>query len=45
MKQILHNEVSEGLSALTKFYLLWRWNYQLVKIPFDDARKLAQVQG
>lgn len=45
MKQILHNGDSNKLSPLTKFYLLWRWNYQEVRVPFDEARKLAQSAG
>lgn len=43
--QILHNGIAEELSPLTKFYLMWRWNYQEARIPFDDARKLAQSAG
>ena len=34
-----------NLSPLTKFYLMWRWNYIEVKVPFDEARKLAQSAG
>jgi len=29
----------------TRFYLLWRWTYNSVRAPFDDARKLAQAVG
>ena len=28
VRQILHNGIADELSPLTKFYLLWRWNYQ-----------------
>lgn len=45
MKQILHNGIAGILSPLTKFYLLWRWNYQETRVPFDEARKLAQSAG
>lgn len=45
MKQILHNGIAGKLSPLTKFYLLWRWNYQENRVPFDEARKLAQSAG
>ena len=45
VKQILHNGLSEELSALTRFYILWRWAYQEAKVHFDDARKLAQSVG
>lgn len=45
VKHILHNGIADELSPLTKFYLLWRWNYQETQIPFDEARKLAQSAG
>jgi adenine-specific DNA methylase len=45
VKQILHNGIDEELSALTKFYLLWRWTFQERKAHFDEARKLAQSTG
>lgn len=45
IKQILHNGISEELSPLTRFYILWRWTYGESKVPFDDARKLAQSVG
>ena len=45
IKQILHNGISEELSPLTRFYILWRWSYGESKVPFDDARKLAQSTG
>jgi len=45
MHQILHNGTAAELSPLSKFYLLWRWNYQEVSVPFDEARKLAQSAG
>lgn len=45
MKQILHSGIADELSGLTKFYLLWRWNYQEASVPFDEARKLAQSAG
>lgn len=45
VRQILHNGIAGELSPLTKFYILWRWTYKEVKIPFDDARKLAQGTG
>lgn len=45
IKQILHNGISEELSPLTRFYILWRWTYGDSKVPFDDARKLAQSVG
>ncbi|MFN3996123.1 MAG: DNA methylase, partial [bacterium] len=44
-RQILHNGIAGGLSPLTRFYLLWRWVYKEAKVPFDEARKLAQSVG
>jgi len=45
VKQILHNGILAELSSLTRFYILWRWSYGEAKVPFDDARKLAQSTG
>ena len=45
VKQILHNGIAEKLTALTKFYLLWRWTFQEKKVVFDEARKIAQSTG
>ena len=42
VKQILHNGFAGEISPLTRFYVLWRWNYQEAKVPFDEARKLSQ---
>ena len=45
IKQILHNGFSKEISTLTRFYLLWRWNFQESKVIFDEAKKLAQSVG
>ncbi len=45
VRQILHDGIAGELSALTKFYLLWRWTYQEKRVHFDEARKLAQSTG
>ena len=45
VRQILHNGIVDELTPLTKFYLMWRWNYREASVPFDDARKLAQSAG
>ena len=45
IKQILHNGFSKEISNLTKFYLLWRYNYGEAKVPFDEAKKPAQSIG
>ena len=39
--QILHNGFAGEISELTRFYVLWRWNYSEARVPFDEARKLA----
>lgn len=41
VRQILHNGLFSIISDLTRFYVLWRWNYGEAKVPFDEARKLA----
>lgn len=43
--KILRNGFAAEISQLTRFYLLWRWAYGEAKVPFDDARKLAQSVG
>jgi len=45
VRQILHNGFSGEVSDLTRFYVLWRWNYGDVRVQFDEARKLAQSCG
>jgi len=45
VRQILHNGFASEISGLTRFYVLWRWNYGEAKVPFDEARKLAQSCG
>jgi putative DNA methylase len=45
VRQILHNGFASEISDLTRFYVLWRWNYGEVRVPFDEARKLAQSCG
>ncbi len=45
IRQILQNGFSTQISPLTRFYLLYRWNYNVTKIQFDEARKLAQSCG
>ena len=34
-----------GLDAPTRFYLLYRWTWNHARVPFDEARKLAQAVG
>ena len=45
VRQILHDGFSEAISPLTRFYLLYRWNYGTARVHFDEARKLAQTCG
>lgn len=43
--QILHNGFAGEISDLTRFYVLYRWNFGEAKVNFDEARKLAQSCG
>ncbi len=45
VRQILHDGFAGEISDLTRFYVLWRWNYGEVRVPFDEARKLSQSCG
>jgi hypothetical protein len=45
VRQILHNGFAGEISDMTRFYVLWRWNYGEAKVQFDEARKLAQSCG
>ena len=45
VRQILHNGFASEISDLTRFYVLWRWDYGEMRVPFDEARKLAQSCG
>ena len=42
VRKILHNGFYGEISNLTRFYVLYRWNYGAAMVPFDEARKLAQ---
>jgi hypothetical protein len=42
VRQILHNGFAGEISDLTRFYVLFRWEYGEAKVAFDEARKLAQ---
>ena len=43
--QILHNGFAGEIEPLTRFYVLWRWEFGAPKVLFDDARKLATSCG
>jgi adenine-specific DNA methylase len=45
VRQILRDGFAGEVSDLTRFYVLWRWNYGEALVPFDEARKLAQSCG
>ena len=45
VRQILHNGFAGEISDLTRFYVLWRWEYKEGRVHFDEARKLAQSCG
>lgn len=45
VRQILHNGFGGEISDLTRLYVLWRWEFGEARVPFDDARKLAQSCG
>jgi adenine-specific DNA methylase len=45
VRQILHNGFATEISDLSRFYVLWRWNYGEALVPFDEANKLARSCG
>ncbi len=45
VRQILQNGFAGEISDLTRFYVLWRWEFGEARVIFDDARKLAQSCG
>lgn len=45
VRQILHNGFAGEISDLARLYVLWRWNYGELKVPFDEGRKLGQSCG
>ncbi len=46
IKKITGNEAATTeLPSAARFYLLWRWLYGTKKVPFDEAKKLAQSIG
>ena len=45
IQMVLQGEFSDQISTKTRFYILWRWAYGESKVPFDDARKMAQSVG
>ncbi len=45
VRKILDTGAAGEISDLTRFYVLWRSNYGEAKVPFDEARKMAQSCG
>jgi len=45
LARILKSPRLGDIDEETRFYLLWRWTYNSAKVPFDDARLLAQAIG
>lgn len=43
--QILHNGFLGEISDLTRFYVLYRWNFGEAKVHFDDANRLSKSCG
>ncbi|MCD6220907.1 DUF1156 domain-containing protein, partial [bacterium] len=41
VRKILHNGFSEDISDLTRFYVLFRFNFGNTRVHFDDARRIA----
>jgi len=45
LERVLGSAQLGGVDAPTRFYLLYRWTYNHARVPFDEARKLAQGIG
>lgn len=47
INRVIKGELSDKISQMTRFYILWRWAYGGggVKVQFDDALKMAQSVG
>ena len=46
LRQVLNGRYQMGaVDAPTRFYVMYRWSYNKQKLPFDDARRLAQALG
>jgi putative DNA methylase len=43
--QILHDGFASEISDMARLYVLWRWNYGEMLVPFDEGRKMAQSCG
>jgi putative DNA methylase len=45
LKEVLESKISNDVSLMTRFYVLWRTYFGHGKVPYDDARKLATSIG
>lgn len=45
LSKILKNWQLGHIDIETRFYLLWRWTYGRVQVPYDEGRKLANAVG
>ncbi|NPV88405.1 DUF1156 domain-containing protein [Coprothermobacteraceae bacterium] len=45
VKQILHNGTAVEVTPLSRFYVLYRWEFGDSEVEFDEARKLASSVG
>jgi hypothetical protein len=45
LERVLKSSQLGGVDKPTRFYLLYRWTYNNARVPFDEARKLAQGIG
>ena len=46
LRQVFNGRYQMGaVDAPTRFYVMYRWSYSKQKLPFDDARRLAQALG
>jgi adenine-specific DNA methylase len=45
LERVLGSAQLGGVDVATRFYLLYRWTYNHARVPFDEARKLAQGVG
>ena len=46
LSRVLNGRYQMGaVDAPTRFYVMYRWSYSKQKLPFDDARRLAQALG
>ena len=43
--QVLRNDLGESVSAMTRFYILWRRMYGHADVAYDDALKMARGAG